>query len=579
MGRPRRRATKLDWFDFLGLRAPKWVDIKLESRTKSKPSPLPLHVKDVGAGLNIAKLEELEVSDQQLKDDLSAVIRWLDDPSLYKELKWDRRYPKANITRQQRDLMIEYIKCKVVTRDELAKRPTRGVCRVFTVDEEEQNRCRPIGHPTTNNDAVSPLIDLKLDTKEQLHAPLKKKHQYSVALDMLAWFDQLPLTEDVRANYRFKFKEEVHEFLKSTMGSVQSPEVGHTITRVLADGTEITGAKSTVWMDNVRWVGDRHAVIESAKMFIRRCKAVGAIVKETMDEDAIEGMVVQEGDFLGETYDYANGAVRVAQKTLKKIDYLWARRTLWNRKQLAAMYSLLFYSSTTLGISPVHYFDAMRFLRSFSAEMVDHPDDWVKPAPGLPAGVWKQLADWKRTVDRNEWSVIEEVPRPTKWIVTDASGWGYGSICWNGHSVQFDSHPWDARFVEAASQDFSAHAEPEAVLRSVRRWVVPGEAAMIYTDHQAFEFAYRRTYSKSYIVNEILRKLEWEFRGLLFVQYLRGSLNPADGISRGASLMPEKDQANFDEWLAKVREFAVAGDRSGQTEKVYVSPGRPIREG
>ena len=76
--------------------------------------------------------------------------------------------------------------------------------------------------------------------------------------------------------------------------------------------------------------------------------------------------------------------------------------------------------------------------------------------------------------------------------MTDASEWGWGAISWNGYSLLSHQEPWGRTFQNGK---FSAHAEPEAILRALRRFISPGEVTTLYTDHEAMKYAAPKGYA------------------------------------------------------------------------------------
>ena len=214
----------------------------------------------------------------------------------------------------------------------------------------------------------------------------------------------------------------------------------------------------------------------------------------------------------------------------------------WVCRDVASLFSLLFYASNTLDLSPARFFNAMRYYRRLSQELQARPYLWMANAPEVPEYVRLQLEEWVGSVLINPWRPMTKPAPPQKWLITDASAWGWGAICWDGRTVITHQEPWESTYLRTEK---SAHTEPEALIRALRRFVRPGEPATLYTDHEALKYAVPKGYSPSFIVNGILFKVRAEFGKEVKIVYVPGKWNPADYLSRN------RDQAEIDVLLTK----------------------------
>jgi hypothetical protein len=531
----------------LGSKQPSWTDLGKRSCRKGYS----LHAKHVQP-LNVSKLKELVAAGSKLEEELEAALVFLTSHKPYEATKCSG-LRVTRLDREQLDKLLEVGKIERVTEEMERDCPTKAYCLLFTVPEDDKRRLRPIMHPEDVNKSLLRTVKVKFSTREQLHAPLRKKRLWAIHMDMAAWFDQLPISSKIRSYFRFRDADgNLYQSTRLPMGASHSVDVAHTIMKALVANLP-SNVIVDIYVDNVRILGENKAdVLEAAKMFARNAQSVGATVNELAGGGDVESLLTQglagqpEATFLGEEYDLSAGAVRASSKTLKKLDFSWSNRTNWTRKGLAAHYALLFYASATLRISPAGYFNAMRLLRRFSQTMTRQPGTWNWPVGEMlaPSAV-AELEAWTRAVMRNEWQVQAHPPRPTKHIVCDASAWGFGAVCWNGRTAAVTQEPWNQEFTYGQR---SAYAEPTAIYRAICQFVTPGEAAVIYTDHQAFPFAARAGYSHSYIINDILRKIAEGFgRDTISFVYIPGPSNPADYLSRNR-LQTAVDAENLSRW-------------------------------
>ena len=78
--------------------------------------------------------------------------------------------------------------------------------------------------------------------------------------------------------------------------------------------------------------------------------------------------MVQDGDFLGERYDYARSTVCSTEKT-KKVEAVWSHRDGWSNRQFAGLMGLLLFAANTANASLAACFNLLRAFRNFSARM------------------------------------------------------------------------------------------------------------------------------------------------------------------------------------------------------------------
>ena len=447
-----------------------------------------------------------------------------------------KRMPKCHMEPEHVDEFAATGKIRFVSAEEELRRPTLGVVHTFEVWEEHKNRTRAIGHTITVNGCVIPTMKVRLPSAAERDAVVAGGDVYSLQLDASSWYDQIPVYPTASQHMRFRDRlGRLCEYICMPMGATISVETAHTIMEAMTDCCDSTGNVSIhVYIDNVRFVGkDKEEVLAAARVFMDRCNYVGVTMNEAKTRhDIVDEMAVQHDTFLGHEYDYAAGKVRVGEKAMKKIGLLWGVRERWSFRKLAGHYSLLFHASSILQLPLGEYFNALRVLRNHHALLQDHPELWDMTAPPISGLALQQLTKWTAKVRVNAWRTISTEPYvPTKIIVTDASGSGWGAICWNGATFKTAFGRW-----QPGSKEYlhSSYAEPEAVFRGLAAFVANAEEAksvVVFTDHIALTTSVALGRSRSYIVNDVVNRIHARF-GPVHVRFVPGSRNPADGISR-----------------------------------------------
>ena len=227
-------------------------------------------------------------------------------------------------------------------------------------------------------------------------------------------------------------------------------------------------------------------------------------VTSPADIDAkVESLPSKTGTWLGEEYDYINGTVHTTAKTREKI-------------RLAAK--------------------------------VEDPT-WRNVA--------SRVAKWERDVLEAPPRKITVPQEPTAVLITDAPDWGFGGIFINcAGDVFHHAQTWSMADRETGFTKTSNFAEPEGILRLIRRFVKPSDRfkLKVRTDNDASVGAYAKGHSPSFFINQVCNRVQAEFPLLeLDLEHLAGAKNPSDGISRGKEL-------SADDWAKAV---AIARDCLG----------------
>jgi hypothetical protein len=244
-------------------------------------------------------------------------------------------------------------------------------------------------------------------------------------------------------------------------------------------------------------------------------------------------------DILGARYDLVACARGLTETTKVKVQ---AARALADdlqgrsRRQLAAIYGLLFYASRVLNLAPQlpQYYDAVSYYRRL-ASLADAAG-WDGTAPPLGACESQQLRRWLDLAATAPPTSLQVKP-PEFTIFTDASAWGVGAVAYatNG-TAQTMSVPWSPADKLRINTDSSVSAEPAGVLKALCRFLPPSfEGAVdVAVDHQPLVFAAEAGMPRARVYAACLAEVaqRWPRATIRFV-FVAGANNPADPFSRG----------------------------------------------
>jgi len=436
--------------------------------------------------------------------------------------------------------------------------PAHGTVKGFKVIQWDKERKRGIFHPKVQNDLISKqqLQKYSCPTKQQIRHAVHAG-DFSITLDFTSCFDQHVLS---RANQRFfcfvaMYQGKLQRFCLLTLpqGYRPSVEVAQGGTWILSDMSEIPEVSVQTLTDNVRFTGDFCHVLRAATLFCQRVRDAGMMLNEIdvyhFTTNDLCRLVVQKNDFLGEAYDYAKKTVRSTEKVMAKLAATWEKRYGWTNRTLAGHFGLLFYASSTMAHRLFPYFGLLRRFRSLSSSLTKDPSLWDQKFEGFSLTQWQEMQRWTEFILRNE-------PRPIALVGTIAEfhyllfvdsskfGWGATTFRVEDGSVRVFTGQWPTGFTNI--RRFSARAEPEGIWRSVCH-AFPANVplcVLCLTDHEPFTFAGPKGYSKSWYVNEVIRKVDVFFPLLkMLYQYLPGLIHPTDDLSRGVVSTTEYDQS------------------------------------
>jgi hypothetical protein len=184
--------------------------------------------------------------------------------------------------------------------------------------------------------------------------------------------------------------------------------------------------------DNVRFTSrSKEAVEPASKIFQDRCIQFGVTLN---DEEGNKPH--QEGDFLGLSYDYKNGTVRLGKKTMTKIKNARVLEKATKREYLA-MFGLTLFCTRALRIQPARYFNQMKFIRKRCVG--EDLDEEIQIWPSCVNGWVAWLNELRKNKPTRHEPGAEE---PDATIFTDASTIGWGAVLVKGSLVLSASGRW-----------------------------------------------------------------------------------------------------------------------------------------
>jgi hypothetical protein len=245
---------------------------------------------------------------------------------------------------------------------------------------------------------------------------------------------------------------------------------------------------------------------------------------------------------------------------MEKLQYStqFHRNNKWSGRSLAAHLALLMYAADTIGISPGDHFNAMEVLRDLGRDVSQDQSRWDRELV-IEQSYLDDISKWTDEILQHgrTWRHINATP--TEWdlrMVTDASLWGWSAAAIDRQGRIFHtSQPWKNPYLDA--MHLSTRAEPRAI-HEATRWAMslpsrePIRRIESWTDHQSFTYTNRQGWSRSFLVNEVIRKLRRDNPFTTFAfNFVAGSENPVDLPSRGGDWS--------DALLVRARAFLLGG--------------------
>jgi hypothetical protein len=527
-------------------------------------SPFPLKVKPVWK-IDLQKLREMECAHEECFDFFEYASRWLDNPAAYSECEKSEKLGRTALTgdqiRQMTDVKVGPYKGKVLS-----------TLRGFTVDEVAKKVARPILNPNVNKNILKRhLQSFRQAPKEYLrNQGLAAKFCYQ--LDMSSCYDQFGLDEKVRGWFCFRTPDgQVFAQTSLGMGFRPSCEIAQGALWKLLDFPMKCLVATCI--DNIRFIGE--GAFESMKIFLRRCQEVGVqfngvnlydenrnpVSLDFLDE---EKMKEYEGDFLGERYNYVRKTRSNTEKTIKKLESVWAQRANWTARQFAVFIGIATYASSVADVKCTQFYGALRSYARLSQITQSVPYLWdfaLDSVFPLPRSVLFELGSWFTLLQQNKPVALSTVLDPVELVlIVDSShkGWGCVSLNPGSGSVHHHQDVWPpenrARFSESVA------SEPEGIWRAICRFVPHTcKSVHIFTDHLSLVYAAKSGRPHCHHYNTLLERLRVNFPRTRFIfTHTAGDDMLADGISRGLQWTDDDQE----------KAIAIARDYAHQDEKV-----------
>jgi hypothetical protein len=313
-------------------------------------------------------------------------------------------------------------------------------------------------------------------------------------------------------------------------------------------------------IDNVRFVGTKKQVLHDLRMFVLRCRAVGATLNEFAADRPIgelAELVQQECVFMGRKLDHVAQTVALGEKQVEKVramaHHVGANPDGLTWRNVAGMYGLLFFAQKVQKLPTIaQYYDALREFSLASMQLSNGSVGWDSRAT-LKRSVIRQLCAWAEEVCLNMPRRLLQREDITDVICTDASKYGWGAIHLHlsTATVRAYGRRWPESFLE---RDTSTAAETRAVRMALCAAIPASEprTVLILTDGSVTAHAIGRGHAKSFNVNRELAGINKSFPlTLLLARHVPGEVNIADGLSRGTEVVAAVDAARAKEFLTK----------------------------
>jgi hypothetical protein len=491
---------------------------------------------------------QLAVNNNETKERFIAASRWITDDGMYATLP-GRAYNLRDLERAK--LYAEDVQ-KMVEAGQVREIPVeqaRGTVHLFAVAELAKARRRAIKHTKVINDRFdkATLVPALLPTRAA-QSQQAASGNYAITLDFAAWFDQFELAQPIQTRMCFRSGGKSWALTRMPMGQRHAVAVAQNATNVLLSFPLPDGVSTQSCIDNVRFVGPKEGVVKAADIFVQRCRLVGVTINELPDgaDDASLGSLVhQRGDWLGAEYDYALGTQRVASKSMKKLALSWARRADWTHRQYAAHMGLLFFTASVLRSPLASFYEAIKQLRLRSAALTRDDSLWSQPVT-MSQGELESLTRWTNHAGANAWTKCTTTAPVHRYLITDASGWGWGAMLVDTKTGALKSHgqAWSDDDKKEIDTEASTSAEPEAVLRALQRFFSRSDtgSVAVLTDSTTARYALGKGYSPSFAVNAIAARVRAQFPNLrLEMHHIAGVANPVDALSRDGPALPEDE--------------------------------------
>jgi hypothetical protein len=206
---------------------------------------------------------------------------------------------------------------------------------------------------------------------------------------------------------------------------------------------------------------------------------------------------------------------------------------------------LLFFTASVLRSPLASFYEAIKQLRLRSAALTRDDSLWSQPVT-MSQGELESLTRWTNHAGANAWTKCTTTAPVHRYLITDASGWGWGAMLVDTKTGALKSHgqAWSDDDKKEIDTEASTSAEPEAVLRALQRFFSRSDtgSVAVLTDSTTARYALGKGYSPSFAVNAIAARVRAQFPNLrLEMHHIAGVANPVDALSRDGPALPEDE--------------------------------------
>lgn len=507
---------------------------------------LPLHVKlSARSAISIDAVDTL--ARDAAADDRDA---WLADRETlfnndgrYDRVPWNGVVNASTLSREDVHLCLEANLVALVPPTELHR--IRGSVITFATPELAKLRRRRILWTKDFNDTyataeVAP--DRGNATRETARGAILGAAG-CISLDMSAYFDFIPVSEDVSWFECFSVDGDVYRNTRAAMGKRSSTSVATSLTRVLLSFPHPEGVSVHYATDGVRFAGSHDGCVRSASRFVQRARFVGAVINELdiaacTEADIAALWSTRDADFLGDIVDYDAKTIRCRDRHVSRLrDFTAdAQRSGATFAALFRLWAMILYMGSTLGVPRDSYYATRAFFSTIARRLATCPRLWPTPCDARPPA---ELFLAAAVCAANVPARLVSAPTIDTVSVVDACALGYAGITCavrpdGTFSTTLLQRRWDAATLTAYDMAFSTNSEPEALAR-VAEHVFRGARSgghLILSDHEAFVNAFAHGSSPSPFYNSRVRRLRCA--GVDAVVYTPGDGMLADSYSRFA---------------------------------------------
>lgn len=532
-----------------------------------------LHLKHT-TPLDIDAVRGLSTCTSTSQDFLSSTLRFL-TPQRFFNLFTSRTIKPTSLSEEDIERAVEmgkFERCdENVFSGPTLPRDAHGV-NVFTVPELKGRR-RMITEPHLNGaidkaDIPKVRYPTRLSRRQSL-----RYAKYMIQIDFEAFYDSIPIPEEIRNNFVFRTKKGKYYRLRTLpTGARWSVAVGQAVTNVIVDID--TPIVIHTLIDNIMIAareGQEVEFLRTVRTILERIRMANLLTSPNREEllqmsnDRLLALAQESNVFLGEQYREWNGyerLVRNSTKTIAKMK-LALKTKAFTHRTFASIVSLILFALHTTQLNPAKAFRLLRAYRGVY-KLATTQLDWDDPLQYLEEGIRQDLLDLGEVLCQNKWWKIAEERTATyrdedyhRICYTDASAAGWGAIVQNvpekrvktyqqrwvhdlgrgGRSKDDDNKkPFNARH--------SAHAEPrgaQTLLQQLVKEGLPnGSKVALVTDHFPIAHAQKRLngyggIGRGYALNKLFEytyDLLYKRNIQVVFFYLMGRLNPADQLSR-----------------------------------------------